>query len=240
MPATQAAPNPSRGAVASAWHTIIVLLVLFGVSAVGARTGNLPGVSGHGRASGYILIMTVEWITVAFIWYGIHRRGISMRDLVGGRWARPVEVLRDLGIGIAFLLICGVGVVNALGYVLKATPNQAIRNMYPHGPGEVALWVLLALTAGFCEEVIFRGYLQRQFAALTHAAAGGIVLQGIVFGASHGYQGWKFMLLISVYGALFGMLASWRRSLRPGMFAHFLQDGVGGLLASHFSGLIRL
>jgi len=42
------------------------------------------------------------------------------------------------------------------------------------------------------------------------------------------------MLTICVYGCLFGLLARWRGSLRPGMMAHFLQDGVGGLLlAAH-------
>jgi membrane protease YdiL (CAAX protease family) len=38
------------------------------------------------------------------------------------------------------------------------------------------------------------------------------------------------IIIISVYGVLFGLLAAWRKSLRPGMIAHFLQDGVGGLL----------
>ncbi len=65
---------------------------------------------------------------------------------------------------------------------------------------------------------------------------GGIVVQGIAFGAAHGYQGWKFMLLIAVYGSMFGLLAHGRRSLRPGMITHFVQDGLGGLLARHFLG----
>lgn len=60
------------------------------------------------------------------------------------------------------------------------------------------------------------------------------MLQGIVFGAAHGYQDEKYMLMIAAYGALFGLLAHWRRSLRPGMLAHCLQDGIGGLLARHF------
>jgi len=234
MISTQAATDTSYRPVAPAWHTIIVLLILFGLSLAGARSGSMPGIGAHGRVAGYVLIMVVEWITVAFIWYGVSRRGIPMSDVVAGSWARWVYFLRDLGIAVAFLLICGIAVVNGIGYLLKAQPNQAIRNMYPHGPIEVMLWLMLALTAGFCEEVIFRGYLQRQFAALTRAAIGGIVLQGLVFGISHGYQGWKFMLVISVYGLLFGLLAHWRRSLRPGMITHFLQDGVGGILAGHF------
>jgi uncharacterized protein len=223
--------SPHR-AVAPAWHTAIVLLAMLGVSIAGSRTGNLPGVGAYGRIGGYVLVMIVEWATVGFIWYGVSLRGISASELVGGSWVRPVAVLRDLAIAIGFLLIAA-GVLNGLGYLLKAVPNQAMRNMFPQGPAEVIVYLLLVLTAGFCEELIFRGYLQRQFTALTQATIGGILLQGMVFGASHGYQGWRFMLLITVFGTMFGLLAHWRRSLRPGMIAHFVQDGVGGLLGRH-------
>jgi uncharacterized protein len=225
--------NRPHSAVAPAWHTVVVLIIILGLSLIGSRGGNLPGIGAHGRAPGYLLIIVFEWVTVAIIWYGISRRGVRIADLVGGNWARPVYVLRDLAIGIGFLVVCGFGLVSGLGHLLKATQNQAIRNLFPHGPAEIVAYLALTLTAGFCEELIFRGYLQRQFTALTRSFAGGIVLQGIAFGAAHGYQGWKFMLVIAVYGVTFGLLAVWRRSLRPGMLAHFLQDAIGGLLGPH-------
>jgi hypothetical protein len=103
-----------------------------------------------------------------------------------------------------------------MGHLLKATPNDAIRTLLPQNRTEIVLSLMMAFTAGYCEEVIFRGYLQRQFAALTHVAAGGILLQGIAFGAAHGYQGWKYMLIIAVFGTMFGQLAHWRGTLRPG------------------------
>ena len=225
--------DSSHRAVAPAWHSVIVLVAFFALSLIGALTRNLPGIGAHGRAPGYVLIMLFEWAIAWFIGYGIRLRGIRISDLVGGRWQRPAQFFRDLGIGLAFLLLCGVGLLTGLGYVLKAAPNQALRNLFPHGPTEITVYILLTLTAGFCEELIFRGYLQRQFAALTKSAAGGIVLQGIAFGAAHGYQGWKFMLLIAIYGITFGLLARWRRSLRPGMIAHFLQDAIGGVLGPY-------
>ena len=174
--------------------------------------------------------MIFEWATTGFIWHGLRRRGLKISELVGGNWARPLHVLRDIGLAIGFLLV-SAGVLNGLGYLLKAVPNQAIRNMFPQGPAQVAVYLLLAVTAGFCEELIFRGYLQRQFTAFSRSLTGGVILQGILFGASHGYQGWRYMLLISVFGIMFGILALWRRSLRPGMIAHFLQDGLGGLFS---------
>ena len=60
----------------------------------------------------------------------------------------------------------------------------------------------------------------------------GVAVQALVFGASRGYQPVNFMIAIALFGGLFGLLAQWRRSLRPGMLAHFLQDGVLGLAMS--------
>lgn len=219
-------------AVAPAWHTAIVLLALLGLSIAGARTRNLPGIPAYGRVGGYVLVMIVEWAITGFIWHGLSRRGIRTSELIGGSWARPLAALRDAAIAVGFVLVAAV-VLNGLGYLLKAAPSQGLRHLFPEGPAEVIVYLLLVLTAGFCEELIFRGYLQRQFTVLTRTAIGGIVLQGIAFGASHGYQGRKFMLLITVFGIMFGLLAHWRRSLRPGMIAHVLQDGVGGLLGRH-------
>jgi membrane protease YdiL (CAAX protease family) len=218
--------------VASAWHTVVVLVALLGLSLAGARSGNLPFLGAYGRATGYVLLMAFEWITVGFIWYGVSRRGLTLDNLIGGSWQRPVLVLRDLAIAVGFLIIAGV-VVQGVSYFVNPVPNQAIRNLVPQSPTEVALYLMLAGTGGFCEEVIHRGYLQRQFAALTRSTLGGILLQGIEFGVGHGYQGWRFILIIALLGIMLGTLAHWRRSLRPGMIAHFVQDSAEGLLARH-------
>jgi uncharacterized protein len=225
-------PLPSNAAVAPPWHTAVVLAVMLGVSLLGARL-QLPAiVTAHGRAPNYLLVMVIEWGTVAFIAWGLGRRHIRLVDLIGGSWRRRIHSLRDLAIGIAFVIVFG-GAVQLLTTVLRVAQPAALRAMMPQTLLELTLWVVMSLTAGFCEEVIFRGYLQRQFAALTGSIVGGIALQGIVFGLSHGYQGWAMISIIAVYGICFGVLARWRRSLRPGMFGHALQDTAGGLLA-HF------
>jgi membrane protease YdiL (CAAX protease family) len=221
-----------RSAVASAWHTIVLLVILFSFSYASAGAGSLtPFGPNIGRAFGYVLVIIFEWSVVAFIWFGARQRGVRIADLVGGSWARPLDVLRDFLIAIAFLMIAA-GVLSGLDYFVKTAPNQAIRNLLPQRPIEVVLFLATSLTAGFCEELIYRGYLQRQFTALTHASASGILLQAIAFAVSHGYQGWKFVLLIAVLAGMLGLLAHWRKSLRPGMFAHALQDAVTGIVAA--------
>ncbi len=220
------AASPHR-AVAPAWHTAVVVLALLGLSFWGARAGDL---SPHGRARIYLVTMLIEWALLAFLWFGLNRRGVRLADLIGGSWPRSSAFFRDLGIGTVFVLTCGGAVLQGLTHLLKVVPPASMRAVMPQTLMDMVVWVLLSCTAGFCEEVIFRGYLARQFSALTQSAAAGIVLQGVVFGLGHGYQGWKLMLIISIYGMLFGVLAHWRRNLRPGMLAHALQDTAGGLL----------
>src|SRR5437667_41888 len=135
----------------------------------------------------------------------------STPQLIAPWWHTAVLVI--------VLLAVSMGQAHALGRVIER-----------HSRLEFALFVALALTAGFCEEIIFRGYLQKQFAAASGITSIGIIAQGVLFGAAHGYQGTKLMFTIGVYGALFGILAAWRKSLRPGMMAHFLQDFISGLL----------
>ena len=43
------------------------------------------------------------------------------------------------------------------------------------------------------------------------------------------------MGVIAVYGCLFGLLALWRKNLRPGIIAHILQDSLAGLVLSRFA-----
>jgi uncharacterized protein len=89
---------------------------------------------------------------------------------------------------------------------------------------------MVSSTAGFCEEVLYRGYLQRQFAAWTGSAPAAIAIQAIIFGASHGDQRTRLVVIITVLGALYGILAQCRRTLVPGIAAHAWSDIYGGWL----------
>jgi membrane protease YdiL (CAAX protease family) len=86
------------------------------------------------------------------------------------------------------------------------------------------------LSAGFCEEVVFRGYFQIQLRALSGHAVPAIVGQAVIFGIAHGYQGIRNVTVITGLGVLFGLLAHWRRSLAPGIAAHAWTDIVAGLI----------
>jgi CAAX protease family protein len=231
---TCAATPSSReqsGLVAPAWHTAVVVVFLLALTGLSAwRVAGSPALelSSRDRMANYAMVLVWEWVAVAFIAWGVRKRGHRLADLIAGRWPTAGSFFRDLGISLLFLLGSAM-VLGSLRWALRDTTTQAVRNLLPDGPAEMVMWVALSATAGFCEETIFRGYLQKQFSRLLHSAGAGLVLQAIVFGACHGYQGLKPMITIGVYGLLFGVLANRVQNLRPGMLAHFLQDSVAGL-----------
>ena len=57
-----------------------------------------------------------------------------------------------------------------------------------------------------------------------------VVLQAVVFGLGHAYQGWKQVIVITVLGGLYGALVAWRGDLRASMMAHAWSDVFEGYL----------
>jgi Type II CAAX prenyl endopeptidase Rce1-like len=52
----------------------------------------------------------------------------------------------------------------------------------------------------------------------------------LIFGLAHSYQGWKAVLVISVLGMLYGVLAALRGNLRANIIAHASTDIFEGWL----------
>jgi membrane protease YdiL (CAAX protease family) len=232
------APSPAVTAtpveVAPAWHTVLFVVIIIAFAALSARSqGEM--IAKHGRVSAYLLTMAWEYVLVGYVVWGARKKGVTLRQLVGGKWQRVEDFLIDVAVAFGFWIVA-LGVLaalsKALGLASAAQVEQAKKQLGPLLPRsgvELGLWLALSVTAGFCEEVMFRGYLQKQLASWTRSSAVAVVAQGLVFGIAHAYQGGRRIILIGVYGALFGLLAVWRKNLRPGMIGHTLQDSFSGL-----------
>ncbi len=220
-------------ALAPWWHTTVLVGILLVVSLNSTR-GWHP-LAAHGKAPQYLWGMMWEWLLAGFTWLGVRKR-MRLRELIGGRWASGEDFFLDVVYAGAFwvfaLVVLGVGA--KLMHLDQASKIDAMRKqlgfLTPDTNFEVALWCGLSTTAGFCEEIVFRGYLQRQFAAAANSTLFGVLLSAVIFGASHGYEGVARMILIGIYGLMFGLLAWWRNSLRPGMMAHAWHDAFSGVI----------
>jgi CAAX protease family protein len=108
--------------------------------------------------------------------------------------------------------------------------NPRVEKLVPHTQSELLWWVAVSLSAGFCEEFIFRGYLIWYFQprlGLWGAAA----LSLAVFAAGHAYQGAKGVPGVVVLGCVFTLVVLIFDSLLPAMALHALVDIQQGLVA---------
>jgi uncharacterized protein len=227
---SQQAPERQDTRVAETWHTVVLILIITVWAALGYFGANRARAQQNpNRLVSYAATAAWEWAVVAYISWGVRRRGMRFRELLGNRWKSGLDFLRDWGIAIGFWIIA-LFVLGTVGHGLGAKQDsQNVGFLLPVTGLEMFCWVLLSGTAGFCEEIMFRGYFQRQFIAWTGNASAGVILSALCFGAAHIYGGVKSAIIITVYGALFGILAQLRGSLIPGIMTHAWHDSVTGL-----------
>lgn len=236
-------PRGGRRLLAPLWHTAVLVAVLVVSCAAGFwfqdRASADPALVD--RRSGvlplYLAAMLVDWSLFFFVLRFTSRSGTPLGELVGGSWRSAKSVAIDLAISLPFWLVWSA-VARGVHRLLGPGTAKSVDPLLPRTAVEIAVWIAVSLTAGFCEESIFRGYLQKQLQALTGNAPLAVVGQGVLFGMGHGYQGLKSVILIAVLGVLYGVLAAWRRSARPGMFAHAWSDVYAGLRMNFVSRLL--
>ncbi len=222
---------PRDKLLASPWHTVLVLVVLglYGYWAI-FRAARAQAGLGPSRPTMYLRTIFFELLFLGIVMVGVKLRGGSLESVLGQRWKSVGQMFLDLGLGIALLVFSMLVVSMIGGHQRSGAAGQSIGFLLPQTRLEMVLWMLLSLTAGICEEAIYRGYLQRQLGALTRSVWVGVLLSAVAFGGAHLYQGVGRAASIAVMGIVFGCFAYWRKTVRPGIFAHTLQDGIAPLL----------
>lgn len=166
-----------------------------------------------------------EWTFIVVLWLVLRNRGSSFRDL--GVWR-----VGTLAAWVVALFFAAVSISSNLRFLPRM--HVPISSAFlPTGFHLVAALVL-GVTAGFCEEVLFRAFLMTEFERGGYGKAMQVLMPGLAFGLAHaGYLGVGFLpwLGIALPTALLGVM--WgisyllgRRGLVPAMVAHFLNDAT--------------
>jgi len=220
--------------VAPRWHTVLFVALFLALTLSGAlfqrEAHSQPGMLQHPHVVPlYLSLIAMEWGLFFYVWKGgLRRSGTTLHELIGGRWRRPTDVAVDasvaLGLWTAWMIV-------DKGWDHWVGPSHAasIQPFLPRRAIEILLWVGVSVSAGICEELVFRGYFQRQFEVFMRSRWIALFLQAALFGIGHGYQGLEACVKIGVFGALYGLIALWRGSLRPGMIAHSGADILSGI-----------
>jgi uncharacterized protein len=110
-----------------------------------------------------------------------------------------------------------------------ANAVEGVRKLLPASKTERLIWIVVALTAGFCEEFLYRGWLLNVTGAALHSVWLGLLISSIFFGFAHLYLGRTGMISAGVFGAVFGLIYIASHTLLPGQILHALLDLNNGL-----------
>jgi len=171
----------------------------------------LPNAENWDRIFLYIFLTEVKGIAITLAIVGLYLNKSSVGDLIGA-WPRVWRARRTeiYLAGLFALLAILLSVTLSLTF---GRFNPEMADLSPHTLEELLLFLLLAVTAGFGEELIFRGYFLKQFQALTGNFIIALLGQAVLFSLAHGYhQTLASMADKFFFGIMFGLLANWRKS----------------------------
>jgi membrane protease YdiL (CAAX protease family) len=169
-----------------------------------------------------VLIGAALWLSHDRSWISL---GFSMPD--GWRLWLPVA--------LALLLITYTAYA-AAALVRDAEARASVRqqagkfvDMLPHTRADLYWFTGVSLTAGFCEEFLFRGYFIWALAPWL-GWWGAAALSLPLFACAHAYQGWNGVLRVGVVGAFFTLVVAVCGSLWPAIVLHALIDLSSGVI----------
>ena len=151
------------------------------------------------------------WFTV-LLWWFLHRKQTSFSALFRTRTDR---IWTDLGVGVIVgsLWIAVYGALGWPSFSAMFVLDQAKLASFP-----------TSLSAGFCEEFLFRGFLMLLILRAGGQTKSQVLWSSLAFGVAHIMWGPVGMLFTVVLGASFAALTLWRGNVWAAVAAHTLLD----------------
>jgi membrane protease YdiL (CAAX protease family) len=222
--------------LAPPWHTGALMVVMVAVAVTGTLLSSrgVPTARSTVEISSrfvavYLPMLLVQWSLLVYV-CRVGRSRNALLLLLGQRWTSTRRAFSDIALALlGWVLIEGAELLFLRLFGIDR--NSGVLRLLPTSDYERFAWILVSVSVGFCEEIVYRGYLQTQLKAFTRSPVLGVMLQALLFGMAHAEQGLAAATRLALYGFALGGLAAWRGSLLPGIICH-----VGIDLASGFVG----
>jgi membrane protease YdiL (CAAX protease family) len=210
---------------ARAW-TVILLVPLPALLVVEGR--KLRELEALPRTQAYVSSIASLWVlaivTACVAWLsGYGRVQIGLTGIDPLRTAAFAAALTIAGISVLFLFrFAGMREAPLMHELLPATRRERI------------LFVGVSLTAGVCEEIVFRGFLIHVLYSATGSLAIALLLSSGAFGVAHAYQQPAGALRATLIGLILALPLAIDGSIVPAIIAHAAIDIISGLWLARY------
>jgi membrane protease YdiL (CAAX protease family) len=191
-----------------------------------------PRVESHERISLYLSTILFQWIAVGIAGWRAWAHGYTRPEL--GLSTGP-NLLRTIIAGIVgTILLASLHWMNfrRMGRLLDKLPPRVqamATRILPQSARERLPFSALAITAGCCEEFLYRGFAMAAFSRAGFPIWASVVISSVLFGAAHLYQGRGGLIGTGILGLLFGAFRAYTGSLLPVAAWHAAVDIVAGI-----------
>ncbi len=221
------------------WDFALILLFLgIAVPVLGRRRVRqlmqMPSTTKMDRLSLYASTLAFQWIAAGIILWRTSAHQIRP-DQLGLALPNPALAVSVTVVLSALILLNQIMGLRRLVLQPEKThgivPQLALK-LFPQDDVERLAFFALVLTVALCEELIYRGFVQRVFQDWSgQSATVAVIGSAIFFALAHLYQGRRGLISTLTIGLLFSTIRAWTGSLLPCVVAHFVADLTVGLLA---------
>ncbi len=205
---------------------VFVLILVVGVPALSYVTARRADIRLIPRRALYLSAAISQWFLALLGFVAVLAMGWGFRAV--GLHAVPADTLLRWVSLLTFIALATLGFWLLLER-LSGWPEESdlVYLLMPETRKE-KVWAVLMLapTAAFCEEFLYRGFLLTQLSAWLDSGLWGLLLSSVAFALAHVYQGPSGMLRVGLLGALLAYPVLRLGSIYPSMAAHFLIDAV--------------
>lgn len=188
-------------------------------------------VSSRERIGLYFSTILFQWIAAALTAWRAHARGLTLEEvgLAPLHWA---SLLFCAALGGGLLSLLHWMNLRRMGQVdspRKSELRAISERILPQSRNELVPYLALALTAGLCEEFLYRGFAMAALSRVEFPAWIVVLLSSVLFGMAHLYQGRSGFLGTLILGIVFAIARIAYHSIVPVVVWHAAIDIVAGV-----------
>jgi len=184
----------------------------------------------NARVKFYKGVLKFHWpLTIGLLaWWLLSGNSLESMGLVpvadGRQWVA-------IGVGVFAILVqvVYVATVSRNADKLRAIKEQMgeLSNLAPQTPTENRLLDMVSITAGVCEEILYRGLLLATLVSLVGTWPA-VAISSLIFGLGHAYQGISGIAKTGLVGLVLALLTVFSGSLFIAIVLHAVVDLTSG------------